>query len=70
MPGATLDEHPAEGDRPRMNGSVMLATAASKEEVIETLKDDIYYKSGVWDWEKIQIHPVCKAPKLKIPQPT
>lgn len=39
----------------------MLALAESKEEVLEALKKDIYSKSGVWDWNKVQIHPVCTA---------
>lgn len=43
-----------------MKGSVMLAQAESKEAVLEVLKEDIYYKSGVWDWEKIQIYPVSR----------
>lgn len=36
----------------------MLALANSKDEVIEALQKDIYYRSGVWDWDKVQIHPV------------
>ena len=36
----------------------MLALAESKEEVMEQLKKDIYSTSGVWDWDKVQVHPV------------
>lgn len=36
----------------------MLALAESKEEVIEQLKKDVYSTSGVWDWDKVQVHPV------------
>ena len=36
----------------------MLAQAESKEAVLEVLKEDTYYKSGVWDWDKVQIYPV------------
>ena len=34
----------------------MLALAASKQEVIEALKSDPYFKSDVWDWEKVSKH--------------
>jgi hypothetical protein len=37
----------------------MLAFADSREEVLKALQEDIYYKSGVWDWDKVQIYPVC-----------
>lgn len=36
----------------------MLAWAESKEEVLRALKEDVYSKSGVWNWDKVQIHPV------------
>ena len=38
-----------------MKGSVVLAEAESKEEVIRTLKDDIYSKNEVWDWDKVRL---------------
>lgn len=44
-----------------MIGSVMIAHAATKEEVIERLKKDIYTTSGVWDWDKVQIYPFKSA---------
>lgn len=56
-----LEEVPKEGESPKIHGSIMLALAESKEEVLEALKRDIYSESGVWDWNKVQIHPVCKA---------
>jgi hypothetical protein len=31
----------------------MVALAASKEEVLEQLKNDIYAKSEVWDFSKV-----------------
>jgi hypothetical protein len=37
---------------------VLTVTAATKEEVIEKLKNDPYTKGEVWDWEKAQIFPV------------
>ena len=36
----------------------MLALAESREEVIRTLQEDVYYKSGIWNWDQVQIHPV------------
>lgn len=36
----------------------MLATASSKEEVLEVLRRDIYTREGVWDLEKVEIIPV------------
>lgn len=60
--GALLDEEIKEGEGPKIKGSVMLALAESKEEVFEALKRDIYSTSGVWDWEKVQIHPVRTPP--------
>lgn len=57
--GAVLEEELKDGQNPKIKGSVMLALADSKEEVLKALQEDIYYKSGIWDWEKVQIHPVC-----------
>lgn len=31
----------------------MVALASSKEEVMEQLKNDVYAKSEVWDFEKV-----------------
>ena len=53
---------PTEGERPKIKGSVMLALADSKEEVLKALQEDIYYRSGIWDWEKLQIYPVFIVP--------
>jgi hypothetical protein len=39
----------------------MVAYAASKEEVIEKLKKDVYSQNEVWDWEKVQIYPFRSA---------
>lgn len=40
---------------PQIKGTVLLAYAESKEEVLEQLKRDVYTESGVWNWEKVQI---------------
>ncbi|KAL9633391.1 MAG: hypothetical protein Q9164_004730 [Protoblastenia rupestris] len=59
--GALLEDPIKEGVDLKINGSFLLATAETKEDVIKTLKEDIYTKSGVWDWNKIQIHPIKSA---------
>ena len=42
---------------PPIKGSVMLAVAASAEEVLAQLREDVY-AAEVWDLEKVQIIPV------------
>lgn len=55
-----LHSHPTPTDTglPSVKGSIMLATAGSREEVLEVLKRDIYTREGVWDVEKVEIIPV------------
>lgn len=50
--------HPVTGQAPEFKGSVMIYRAATEEEVRETLKNDIYATSDVWDVENAQIIPV------------
>jgi hypothetical protein len=46
-----------------MKGSVMLALAESKEEVVKVLKEDVYFKSNVWDWDKVSaLEPLRVTP--------
>ncbi|KAL8795689.1 MAG: hypothetical protein Q9195_001927 [Heterodermia aff. obscurata] len=59
--GAILSEPISDPQKPQMTGSVMLAVAESKEDVVQQLKEDIYFKSGVWDWDRVQIHPVSSG---------
>jgi len=61
MGGAFLEELPKDGETIKFKGSVMLALAASQEEVLEELKQDPYYKNNVWDWSKVQIYPFKAA---------
>lgn len=42
----------------------MLAFAESKDDVLKALQEDVYFKEGVWDWNKVQIYPV----RLDIPR--
>jgi uncharacterized protein len=48
-----LEEVPKEGEQMKMLGSAMVASASSKEELLEILKNDIYAKSEVWDFDKV-----------------
>lgn len=57
--GAILEEAIKEGEDPKFKGSIMLAFAESEAEVLKVLQEDIYFKEDVWDWHKVQIHPVC-----------
>ncbi|KAL9108645.1 MAG: hypothetical protein Q9227_006591 [Pyrenula ochraceoflavens] len=59
--GAMLAEQPKEGEQAKMEGSVMLVRANTREEVVERLKTDVYTTSGVWDMEKTQIIPFRTA---------
>jgi len=36
-----------------MSGSTLVIVASSKEEVLQTLREDVYAKSGVWDVDKV-----------------
>jgi hypothetical protein len=56
-----MSKPPVDGETPPLIGSAMLAYAETKEEVIEKLKNDIYTKEGVWDWDKVQIWPFRSA---------
>ena len=55
--GALLEEEWDTGS-PKITGSALIAEAESKEEVLAALKEDVYSTSGVWDWDKVTIHPV------------
>lgn len=57
MGGGLLEDPPKEGEPLKLNGSAVMTYAASREEVMEQLKDDIYVTSGVWDLSKVQIYP-------------
>ena len=45
-------------------GSAFHLVANSKEEVIEFLKKDIYYREGVWDINNVVINPLGVAVRL------
>lgn len=63
MGGAILDEVPQD-DEPgslKFAGSTVIVVAASKEEVLDHLKADVYVEAGVWDLEKVQMWPMKTA---------
>jgi hypothetical protein len=37
----------------KINGSCFIAHAATKDEVMVELKNDVYAKGEVWDFEKV-----------------
>lgn len=51
-----LEEVPKEGEGLKIIGSAMMAHAATKEEVLEAIKQDIYVKTNVWDLGKVRLH--------------
>ena len=48
-----LEEPIREGVPPKMKGSVLMCVADTEEEVLERVKRDVYYETGVWDKEKV-----------------
>lgn len=54
MAGATIEGPPREGEPLALDGSVMIAVAESKEEVLEKLRKDIYATSGVWNMDEVR----------------
>lgn len=58
--GAMLTEPPKDAEPLAINGSAMMAYAATRDEVWEELKRDVYAKE-VWDLEKVQIIPFKTA---------
>ncbi|EMD68354.1 hypothetical protein COCSADRAFT_33285 [Bipolaris sorokiniana ND90Pr] len=61
--GAMLEEpiQPGDTNPPKMKGSACLIGAATREEVVERLKNDVYVQGGVWNWDEVQIIPFKSA---------
>ncbi|KAI1002533.1 hypothetical protein K3495_g5661 [Podosphaera aphanis] len=57
MGGAYLAAVPTAGAPLQALGSAVIALAASRDEVIQKLKDDVYAEHEVWDFDKVQIYP-------------
>ncbi|MCJ1289759.1 hypothetical protein MMC34_001292 [Xylographa carneopallida] len=58
-----LESHAA-STPPPIKGSVMLARAASAEEVLAQLQEDVY-AAEVWDLDRVQIIPFKTAVKAR-----
>ena len=41
------------GQQPQSLGSIGILNAESMEVALQTLKEDMYYKNDVWDWDKV-----------------
>ena len=53
-----LEEPIKENEEMKMKGSFFLAVGETKEEVVEELRRDIYWRAGVWDLERVEVIPV------------
>ncbi|EEQ39410.1 hypothetical protein EJF18_40334 [Clavispora lusitaniae] len=51
-------------EKTQFAGSTFHLMAESREEVLEFLKKDIYYKSGIWDLDTVIANPVGIAVRL------
>lgn len=51
-------------EKTKFAGSTFHLFAESKEEILEFLKEDIYYKSGIWDLDSVVANPVGIACRL------
>lgn len=56
--GATVDYPPVGDEKRAFNGSCVVARASTKEEVLEEIKKDVYATAGVWNVDKVVMHPV------------
>ncbi|RPA79890.1 hypothetical protein BJ508DRAFT_415697 [Ascobolus immersus RN42] len=65
--GAFFADKFQEGVTPNFKGSVMIALGDNKEEVVAKLKEDVYTKNNVWDWEKVEIYPFRTAVRVPLP---
>jgi len=59
--GSYLAAPPKEGETPQMLGSAIVVVAETEEQVRETLRNDIYARSGVWDVDKATVYPFKTA---------
>lgn len=51
-------------EKTQFAGSTFHMMAASKDEIIAFLKEDIYAKSGIWDLDSVVAHPVGIAARI------
>ncbi|SGZ46499.1 CIC11C00000005060 [Sungouiella intermedia] len=51
-------------EKTKFAGSTFHLMAESKEEILDFLKKDVYYASGIWDLDSVVAHPVGIACRL------
>ncbi|SGZ50560.1 CIC11C00000002424 [Sungouiella intermedia] len=51
-------------EKTKFAGSTFHLLAESKEEILDFLKKDVYYVSGIWDLDSVVAHPVGIACRL------
>jgi hypothetical protein len=66
MSGAYMSSLPKDGESLPIIGSAMVAVATTKEEVIEVLRNDVYFKGGAWDMNRVQIWPFRSTVRSKL----
>lgn len=54
-------------ERTQFAGSALHMMAESREEIIEILKNDVYYKAGIWDLDSVIANPVGIACRIGKP---
>lgn len=56
-----------DAEKTQFAGSTFHLMAENKEEIVEFLKKDIYYLSGIWDIDSVVAYPVGIAVRLAKP---
>lgn len=51
-------------EKTKFAGSAFHLRASSKDEIIEFLKQDVYYKEGIWDIDNVIMNPIGIACRL------
>ena len=64
--GGSLDEPVKEGEGPKINGSVMIIMADTKEEALKFVESDVYTESDVWNLSKVSRIPMMVCGRLLI----
>lgn len=55
----------SDDERSKFIGSSFNLRAASREDVVDFLKEDIYWKEGVWDVDNAIIHPYTAVRRVE-----
>ncbi|GEQ67730.1 hypothetical protein JCM33374_g1395 [Metschnikowia sp. JCM 33374] len=53
-----------DASKTKFAGSTFHMMAESRDEIIDFLKKDIYYESGIWDLDNVVAHPVGIAARV------